>query len=429
LYMTDIMGTRVTPAGNILDSPAFVICNASFGQYSPSIGFDGLNYLAVWTHNIGGGWDVCGTRISQAGIVLDPSYIHFDTYGMNTQVAYGDPYFLVVWVDYRDSYTSPDIYGARVDEDGNVLDTAGIPVSVGDDSEYGCSVCFGNTNFLVVWQDKRNGMYYDLYCARVHTDGTVIDQNGIPVSTADSTQRNVSVAFDGNNYLVVWEDRRNGTIDIYGARVTAGGTVLDPDGIQITVAAGEQQSPSVAYDGTNFVVVWGDNRYNPYSKIYGAVINADGVVIDDFTISQNHDQYSPAIACGSENVCVAYSGWTETINVHPANTFRVWGAFPSYVGMEEEPEHNRNAVEPPLEIYPNPSHRYANIRYCVINDTHVVLSLYDATGRLVKTLLHERQNAGVYQRQCDMTDLAQGVYFVRLQINNRSTTGKIIIAR
>lgn len=59
----------------------------------------------------------------------------------------------------------------------------------------------------------------------------------------------VSTAFDGTNYLVVWDDYRNpGTIgcDIYGARVSKAGGVLDPSGIVVTTMKYDQQYPAVA---------------------------------------------------------------------------------------------------------------------------------------------------------------------------------------
>jgi large repetitive protein len=72
------------------------------------------------------------------------------------------------------------------------------------------------------------------------------------------------VAFDGQNFLVVWQDSRGSATsdvyDIFGARVSAAGDVLDPSGIVISNAVGDQKSPAVAFDGQRYLVVWADSR-------------------------------------------------------------------------------------------------------------------------------------------------------------------------
>jgi large repetitive protein len=64
--------------------------------------------------------------------------------------------------------------------------------------------------------------------------GVVLDPNGIPISTAVHEQQAPQVSFGGTNYFVAWQDSWSGEDDVYGARVSPGGTVLDPAGIPIS---------------------------------------------------------------------------------------------------------------------------------------------------------------------------------------------------
>jgi hypothetical protein len=93
---------------------------------------------------------------------------------------------------------------------------------------------FGSNVYLVVWSDGMQqpvAQGADIYCARIEkTTGRCLDTNGILVASANDIQGYPQVAFDGTNFLVVWQDYRNGgNWDIYGARVTTEGVVLDPD--------------------------------------------------------------------------------------------------------------------------------------------------------------------------------------------------------
>jgi hypothetical protein len=102
------------------------------------------------------------------------------------------------------------------------------------ESHFAPAVAFDGTNYLVVWMDGR-GTFYDIYGARLSRAGVVLDQGGFAISTAAREQLMPAVAFDGTNYLVTWTDYRSETnSDIYGARVSRAGAVLDPAGIAIS---------------------------------------------------------------------------------------------------------------------------------------------------------------------------------------------------
>lgn len=120
-----------------------------------------------------------------------------------------------------------------------------------------------------------------------------------------------AVAFDGTNFLVVWEDQRATNPDIYAARVTPAGQVLDPDGIPVAVLPGEQQTPSVNFDGTNFLVVWYDQHTDPgngrMSGVHAALVSPAGAVLDQdgFLVSSRASR-SPVVAHGGASHLVAW---------------------------------------------------------------------------------------------------------------------------
>ncbi len=69
----------------------------------------------------------------------------------------------------------------------------------------------------------------------VSPEGVVINSTPIAISTAPNGQFDPKIAFDGSNYLVVWLDGRNYppgyyfNHDIYGMRLTTKGELLDGD--------------------------------------------------------------------------------------------------------------------------------------------------------------------------------------------------------
>ena len=109
----------------------------------------------------------------------------------------------------------------------------------------------------------------------------MLDPAGICVCSAADLQEWPSVAWDGQQFLVVWQDFRNGNdYDIYAARVTSAGKVVDPDGIPVIAKGANQARPAVAFAGEHFVVAWMDARQYPTYGLYAARLNRDAKVLD-----------------------------------------------------------------------------------------------------------------------------------------------------
>jgi large repetitive protein len=303
----DIYGARVTQDGQILDVGGFAISAAADNQSFPHVAFDGTNYLVVWTDERHGqtDTDIYGTRVSPAGVVLDPSGISISRAQFNQDfpvVAFDGTNYLVAWSDRRDHpQGDPDAYAARVTPAGGVLNPSGFAVSTAANGQFPTGIAFDETNYLVTWTDGRSGS--DIYGSRVTPGGAVLDPAGIPISTAAAGQYGGAVAFDGTNYLVTWDDGRSGVPDIYAARVSQAGTVLDVDGIPVTTEPNTQGSPQIAFDGANYLVTWIDAPGNGWD-VFGARVSPAGGVLDPTPIpisTATNDQTRPALAFDRTN--------------------------------------------------------------------------------------------------------------------------------
>jgi hypothetical protein len=128
------------------------------------------------------------------------------------------------------------------------------------------SVASDGRDFFVAWEDWRNhrkgGRRTDLYGARVLADGTVAE-TGIPISTARDYQQYVRLAWTGGSYLAVWEDLRSGEVgdssdhaDVYATAIARGGTVFSPRGRPVAVGRRNHGAVDVAAAGGGGLVAW-----------------------------------------------------------------------------------------------------------------------------------------------------------------------------
>jgi flagellar hook assembly protein FlgD len=83
---------------------------------------------------------------------------------------------------------------------------------------------------------------------------------------------------------------------------------------------------------------------------------------------------------------------------------------------------------------PNPFSRATGIRYQLAREGHAKLSVFDATGRVVRTLVDCRQKPGMFTVTWNGTDNRQrsvprGVYFVKLDAPQYTGQRKVTLTR
>jgi large repetitive protein len=129
---------------------------------------------------------------------------------------------------------------------------------------------------------------------------------------AAGTQKQPRIATDGRDFFAVWIDSRGEYGSLYGTRVLAHGTVLDPSGILLSASQQFCDSFALAWDGSNYVVVWqADSRVNAIR------VDRDGTVLGQARTVFDQTSSAPSIA--SNGTLGASVGFTAAFpGIRPA---------------------------------------------------------------------------------------------------------------
>ena len=465
-------------------------------QYYPAIALDNAgNFVVVWEDERNGDGDIYAQRFSQDGTRNGSNFrVNSDnTSAWQMLPAVGmdsSGNFTVVWIDFQNN--AGGIYGQQYHADGTKI---GSNFQISDNN---ASIIYqnpiaiavnGTGDAIVVWQDNRNGNS-DIY-AQYHKAGSATNSNNFRVNDDNGTaaQRSPVVGIDKNgNFVIVWQDERNGDADIYAQRYSADGTpqgnnfqindggsstwqgspamTMDSVGNFIVVwasfAGGENifarrfqadgtslgpsfqvndnnnsrtSSPSIAMDKNgNFIVTWVDWRDGD-ENIYAQRFEADGTPVGgNFRVNSNTNkaQFSPDVKLWKGqiyNVWVSnhvggtgYDIWANVLDWNNPTTFLSQSDYTTVTKFQLFPN------------FPNPFNPSTTITFDLSKTQKVLLEIFDLSGRLIKTLVNEKESSGFHQVVWDGTDntgqpVASGIYLYRLKVANRSQTRKMFLLR
>jgi hypothetical protein len=272
-------------------------------------------YLILWQDKRNGNDDIYGKRLDRNGNPIGSDFAVSTAAGHQQRVLVkaGGGGYLVVWHDLRNQAANgADIYGRWVNGDGTLGMEMAICACPSDQWNPVAGYDPLTNSFLVVWLDGRGSTNnqtgnsndnYDLY-------GTVIPAGGsgsltsFPMVAANNGQRGPQIAYDYENgrYYLAWNDRRSGSYDIYGSRVSRSGMMLDGSGILLSGAVGDQFRPTVTdrrpVSGVSkHLVAWTDYRNGSQADVYGAHVDGNGNKVgSDFVVSTSSANQANVVA-------------------------------------------------------------------------------------------------------------------------------------
>jgi outer membrane protein assembly factor BamB len=158
--------------------------------------------------------------------------------------------------------------------------------------------------------------------------------------------------------------------------------------------------------------------YTGAGSDFHVIDGSDGQVV--CTNSHPYGITSPAIdnpATNGGNWCVWYNIWSAGI---------VKVCCPP-IGVENESSRTELRLE--LFIHPNFAGSNTSISFGIPTGTHVLLEVYDVTGRLVQELAKGTRSAGEHTVEWNAADLADGVYFCKLTTKTGILSRKLVLIK
>jgi surface protein len=153
------------------------------------------------------------------------------------------------------------------------------------------------------------------------------------------------------------------------------------------------------------------------------IVNGDTAAVKSFNndLFRGFDGGSAPFLLGAESSFITdfFEGYIDDINLYnyaisSQEVDSLWGG---YIPTSNEPISTSHPNEFRLEQnYPNPFNPSTTISYTLAQSTKVTIQIYDTNGRLVSTLIDNKQQvSGKHRVQYNAASLASGVYFYQIK--------------
>ena len=242
----------------------------------------------------------------------------------------------------------------------------------------------------------------------------------------------------GNVYVLASVFRDNDDPgDVMFARSTDGGQTWDPP-----VQVNDDFSPSVCqWFGTMSVApngridaVWLDTRNAPGTNMFMSELYYSYSIDQGVTWSENEqlsESFNPHVGWPNQNKMGdyfhmisddngAHLAWANTINGEQDVYYGYIN--PWFVSIDEKIENTFSFIN-----YPNPVKNSTTLRYELLKENSVNISIYNIYGNFVKVITNEIQQSGMHNIVFDASKLVRGIYFCKLTVGSKTETIKLTL--
>jgi hypothetical protein len=212
-----------------------------------------------------------------------------------------DNEFMVIWhtsvVPNKGAQKMYSLHGQRVSPEGKLLGEAISIVSAGPESKVSPKPAhntFAN-QYVVVFTMEQKETGQDPFAITLGSQGNILSGPAC-LSAKPTAASHTRIVFNSKRrqYLVTYNDSKNGNEDIFGIILGEDGTVIKRD-FEVSFAEGSQINPYMCYNPTDdtYLVNWEDFRHVKHwkepSNIYGALLDGKGnIIVGDIPMIEDH---------------------------------------------------------------------------------------------------------------------------------------------
>lgn len=284
-------------------TPAERLSNNTGASYSSEIAVEGQNIYVVWTDSTPGDGEIYFKKSADGGAswTTNKRLTNNEGFSFAPSIAVDGQNIYVVWTD--DTPGNYEIY-FRQSDDGGATWTADERLTNNAGASGHPAIAVDGQNIYVVWDDDTPGNS-EVYFKKSGDGGTTWTTNK-RLTNNEGYSALPTIAVNGQNIYVVWGDDTPGNGEIYFRKSADGGATWAKNE-RFTNNAGYAENPIIAVYGQNIYAVWLDSTPGN-SEIYFRKSGDGGATwtANKRLTTNAGESYNPKIAVNGQNIYLVW---------------------------------------------------------------------------------------------------------------------------